>query len=488
MTLEETLAAIAADGTADAGMLMTGIAADYLAASARGDAPVSRWEEPAALAARFDQPLPTGGRPLREVAGRVRDLVVENANWLAHPMAMGHQVSPPLPAAAWADVVTSTLNNSLAVREMSPTLTHVERRVVRWMCDALGFGAGSGGTFTSGGTEATLAALLAARARRFPDVWRDGVGDARAVVLCGAHTHYAVSRAVGVMGLGTRQLIAVPTESHRIDPRALRDRLAALRAEGRVVVAVVATSGQTATGSFDDLDAVADACAEQPAEASDDRGVWLHVDGAHGASAVLSAAHRHRLRGIARADSVAWDPHKMMLTPLASGMLLVRDERALERAFAQQAPYLFQPTEEGVPPDIGVRSLQCSRRGDALKVWVALERYGADGIAALYDHLVALTGALHTRLAAHPRFETLHEPETNILCFRFVGDGSLGEEALDEVNRRLRERYNRSGAGWITATMLDGRRVLRVTIMNPRTTEGHLDRLVEGLDEVGRGM
>ena len=480
MTLDELLAAIAADGTPEAAAAIAGVAADYLAAAARDDTHVSRWEEPSAIAARFDEPMPAGGMPLHEVARRVRELVVENANWLAHPMAMGHQVSPPLPAAVWADAVTSALNNSLAVREMSPTLTHLERRVVRWMCDAVGFGAGSGGTFTSGGTEATLAALLSARARLLPDSWQDGVGDARAVVLCGAHTHYAVSRAVGVLGLGVRQLLAVPAVAHRIDPRALHERLAALRAEGRPVLAVVATSGHTATGSFDDLDAVADACAEH--------GAWMHVDGAHGASAILSAAHRHRLRGIARADSVAWDPHKMMLTPLASGVLLVRDERALERAFTQQAPYLFQPTDEGVTPDIGVRSLQCSRRGDALKVWVALQRYGADGIATLYDHLVALTAALHARLDAHPRFVVLHQPETNILCFRFTGDGRLGEETLDEVNRRLRERYNRSGAGWITATMLDGRRVLRVTIMNPRTTEGHLDRLVEGLDEVGRAV
>ncbi len=243
--------------------------------------------------------------------------------------------------------------------------------------------------------------------------------------------------------------------------------------KGRQVMAVVATAGSTPTGAFDDLETIGRTC--------EARGLWLHVDGAHGASALLSSRHRHRMHGVQRARSIAWDPHKMMLLPLAAGMLVVRDERDIDQAFLQRAPYLFHGAENQPVADQGVRSFACSRRTDALKAWVALQRYGADGIGELYDRLCDLTSELHGLIERHPSFETLHSPECNILCFRFVGDGRSDDEALDRLNKELRERFNRSGTGWITTTVLNGRRVLRVTIMNPRTRPEHLHRLLEGL-------
>jgi L-2,4-diaminobutyrate decarboxylase len=159
----------------------------------------------------------------------------------------------------------------------------------------------------------------------------------------------------------------------------------------------------------------------------------------------------------------------------------MRDERDLEAAFAQRAPYLFHGAADGERAwDQGPRSFMCSRRADALKVWVALQRYGADGIGALYDRLCDTTRALYNLLAMRSDFTALHEPESNILCFRYLRAGAT-EEELDAINRTLRERYNQSGAGWITATVLGGRRVLRVTMMNPRTTREHVERLVDGL-------
>jgi L-2,4-diaminobutyrate decarboxylase len=246
------------------------------------------------------------------------------------------------------------------------------------------------------------------------------------------------------------------------------------------VMAVVATAASTATGTFDDLDAIGRLC--------EAHGVWLHVDGAHGASALLSREHRSRLRGIERASSVAWDPHKMMLLPLSAGLLLVRDGRVLEAAFAQKAPYLVHGDEGERVADQGIRSFMCSRRGDALKVWVALQRHGADGIGALYDHLCAVTYALHEAIGRRGDFESMHAPESNILCFRWIGSRPRDEASLDELNRELRERYNRSGRGWITSTVLEGRRVLRVTLMNPYTHEEHVTRLLDGLADEAQSL
>jgi L-2,4-diaminobutyrate decarboxylase len=272
-------------------------------------------------------------------------------------------------------------------------------------------------------------------------------------------------------------VVTVPSREWRMDHAQLGPILDGLAAEGREVIAVVATAGSTATGSFDDLEAIGRECER--------RRLWLHVDGAHGASALLSPREAHRLRGIERASSIAWDPHKMMLLPLSAGVLLVRDERALDGAFAQRAPYLFHGGEGERIRDQGVRSYQCSRRADAIKLWVAMQRYGREGLAALYEHLCDRALALHRLVEAHPQFAPVHAPTSNILCFRWIGDGTLQGEALDEANRTLRERYNRSGHGWITTTILGGHRVLRATIMNPRTTDDDLGAILAELARMG---
>jgi L-2,4-diaminobutyrate decarboxylase len=460
------LAALDADTTLDAAGPFLRMVTDYFAATGRSEGPVSTPLAKPEVAARFDEPMPMGMRPLPEVAARLEREVLRDANHLMHPMYLGHQVSAPLAASVWSEVVISALNNSMAVWEMSPTATVLEERVISWMTNLVGWGPAAAGTMTSGGTEATFSALLAARAAWRPDAWTHGFGDGPTpVVLCGEQAHYAVQRAVGAMGLGTANCLTVSSDGFRMSPSALTERLDALAAEGRPVLAVVATVGQTATGTFDDLEAIGAIC--------EARGIWLHVDGAHGATALLSLAHRHRVQGIQRARSVAWDPHKMMLLPLSAGMLLVREGGALTAAFAQQAPYLFHGGGTA-SPDLGTRSFQCSRRADVVKLWVALQRLGADGIGALYDHLCGLTRTLYDLLAEHPeRFELPHQPESNILCFRVRGS--------DEENLRLREAFNRSGQGWITTTVLAGRRVLRVTVMNPRTGRAQLVRLLQGL-------
>ena len=455
------------------------LATEYLANTRDVSQRVTSQHSAPELAERFAEPLPRMGRSVEQILERLRTDVIAESNHLYHPRYVGHQVSAPLPAAVWTESLIGALNQSVAVFEMSPAATVIETQVVRWMCELAGYGPGAGGTLTSGGTEATQTALLAARAVAMPNAWADGVGANPPVVVYGEHAHYAVSRAVGALGLGVNHAVRVASRDHHMDVRALHDTLDRLAGEGRRVMAVVATAGSTATGSFDDLEAIGTLC--------ESRKLWLHVDGAHGASALLSATHRRRLAGLSRAQSIAWDPHKMMLLPLSAGAVLVRDERVLEGAFAQQAPYLFHGAEGGAARkwDQGVRSAQCSRRADVLKLWVALQRYGADGIGALYDRLCDVTMAMHHEIEHRPQLEAMHEPSSNILCFRWVGDGGSDAATLDAQNRELRERYNASGHGWITATELDGRRVLRVTIMNPRTTAAHCKEIVDALIATG---
>jgi len=471
------LSEIEADASRDIAAKFVAIAADYFEQTRRRDDRVSTSSSPSQLARRFDEPLPREAHDVDVVIERLRTQVIPDANHLWHPRYVGHQIAGPLPAAVWTEPVTAALNQSVAVFEMSPVGTVLEHQVISWLCALVGFPSESGGTLTSGGTEATFTGLLAARAAALPDAWTNGVGADPPVLLCGEHAHYAVTRAGAQLGIGMRNVLAVRSRDYKLDPEALADRIAEFARDGRRVMAVVATAGSTATGSFDDLDAVASVC--------DEHGIWLHVDAAHGGSALLSNTHRERLRGIERVRSLAWDPHKMMLLPSQAGTLLVRDARELESAFSQRAPYLFADAHAERSWDQGPRSFMCSRRADALKLWVALQRYGADALGELYDYFCALARFMFEEIAERAGFVALHEPEGNILCFRYVGSGGLSNVTLDEVNRELRERYNQSGEGWITATNLDGRRVLRVTLMNPRTTTDDIRDILDGLARVG---
>ena len=478
------LAAIEDDARAGVARQFTDVAAEYFADSRDRSSRASTEHGPATIAERFDEPAPRSGVSVDEIITRIRTQIVPDSNHLYHPRYAGHQMAGPLPAAVWTESITAALNQSVAVWEMSPVATILEHRVIAWMCELAGFHPGSGGTLTSGGTEATFTSLLAARNAAIPDAWTNGVGGDPPVLVCGEHTHYAVTRAGAQLGLGMRNVIPVRSRNFKLDPDALAAKLRSLLSAGRRVMAVVATAGSTATGSFDDLQTIAALC--------DEYGIWMHVDAAHGGSALLSAKHRVRLRGVERARSLVWDPHKLMLVPVPSSVVLVRDERDLDAAFTQRAPYLFHDPRGERVWDQGTRSFMCTRRAEVLKLWVALQRYGIDGLAELHDYFCALTRFMWEEIRGRDDFEALHEPESNILCFRYLPKTQNGrvldDAAVDEINRELRERYNRSGEGWITATNLAGRRVLRVTILNARTTTADIREILNGLAAAGASV
>lgn len=431
--------------------------------------PVVDWHPAAELRERVA--IGAGGHDLME---RIRFLS-EHAIQLHHPSYMGHQVCPPFPTAVIADLVISTLNQSTAVWEMSPVATLVEQEVVRWLGQRAGYVQEALGTVVSGGSAANLTGLLAARARWSATAGRSAT---RPVVVCSADAHYSVARAASIMGIGVEDVIKVDTDdAHRLDPAALEAVLQQLRGdEERSVLAVVATAGSTATGAFDDLSSIAEVCAAHQ--------VWLHVDAAHGASVLLSERLRHLVNGLERADSLAWDPHKMLWMPLSFGVILVREGHWLRRAFQADAPYLFNA--ERATDNLGEMTIQCSKRAEAVKLWLTLQTVGTGPFEAALDSVAALTRALYDRVLASDDFEAMHDPDFNIFCFRYLGSPAarIPSEELDARNGQLREALIRSGRAWITSTILKGRRVLRVTMINPRTTIAHVEAMLEAVREL----
>lgn len=393
-------------------------------------------------------------------------LVARYSNQLHHPSYMGHQVCPPLLDSAIADLLISFTNNSTAVWEMSPIGTVIEKEVVRWLANLAGYPETAEGTAVSGGSAANLTGLMAARARWNADASSAGK---RPVIVTSRDAHYSIARAAAIMGIPAADVLKVPTDDgHRMDVGGLEETLAAVEArDDAAVLAIVATAGSTATGAFDRLDEIA--------LLRDRFRTWLHVDAAHGASVLLSDSLSRLVRGLERADSFSWDPHKMMWMPLSMGTILVRDGIWLRRAFEADAPYLFHAGSD----NLGEMTIQCSKRADAIKLWLLLRSRGTAPIVEALERVTALTRYLYDSLAASEEFEPVHEPDLNILCFRIRSLHGRGFD--DEQTAEVRERLIRSGRAWITTTVLRGERVLRVTMMNPRTTEQHIDDMLDAL-------
>ena len=394
---------------------------------------------------------------------------------LAHPRCMGHQVPPPLPGAALAELAAALLNNGMAVYEMGPAATPIELTVVDWMCRQLGLPDGAGGVLTSGGSLGNLTALLAMRqAHAGFDVWREGAhAGPRLAVIASSDAHYSVARTLRVMGWGDGGAIPAQVDAaHRMTRAGVEAALAT--AGDRRVIGIVAAAGSTATGAFDPLDELADLAAE--------RGLWLHVDAAHGGGFALSPTHRYKLAGLGRADSVVFDAHKLLMMPaLITAVLFRRGGHAYE-AFAQQASYLFAASAPSTTWwDLGQRTLECTKRAMAVEVWSALRAHGAAWFGEVIDRLCALAAALAARVAAAPDFELALAPEANIVCYRHTGAAEL-----DAHNRALRQRVVEDGRFYIVGTQLPRGYFLRSTIMNPLTEERDLDELLDHLRTLGR--
>lgn len=450
--------------------------ADHLAGVQRREGPVLPWREPQDAVADWPADFsPAGGADPMALVGRI----LAGAHHLQHPRYIGHQCSAPLPLTSLLGAVADLINNGTATYEMGPVSSAMEHSLVKWLAGRVGFDPGqAGGVFTHGGSAGNLTALLAARQASAPyDVWEEGYQTP--LDLCIAvsdQAHYSVRRAAQILGLGGKNIIVVPTdERYRMRVDLLDLALTQAAIAGKRVIAVVASAGSTATGAIDPLDAIADLCR--------DRGLWMHVDGAHSGAFAVSDRLRPVLKGIERAQSVVIDAHKMLMMPsLATAVVFRNGEHSFE-TFSQQASYLFDRSARQEWYNLGHRTLECTKRFLSLDLYVALQVQGTDFFARYLERMTDLTASFATVLEARPGWEVAVRPESNILCFRFVPEGAGDADALQS---RVREAIVRSGAFHIVKTVLRGRTWLRITIINPLTTEDDLRALVATVEETAR--
>ncbi|MCX4751580.1 aspartate aminotransferase family protein [Kitasatospora sp. NBC_01287] len=416
----------------------------------------------------LDRPLGEAGAALDEL----EEVYLRDAVYFHHPRYLAHLNCPVVIPALLGEAVLSAVNSSLDTWDQSAGATLIERRLVDWTAGRIGFGVDADGVFTSGGSQSNFQALLLAREEVLAAA-AAGEGTEqpsareellpRLRVIASQAGHFSVQKSAKMLGLGPDAVITVATDrQRRMRPRALAAELARCRREGLLVMAVVATAGTTDFGSIDPLPSIADLCERE--------GVWLHVDAAYGCGLLVSPTRRELLDGIERAWSVTVDYHKSFFQPVSSSALIVRDSVLLRHA-TYYADYLnpARMVEQRIPNQVD-KSIQTTRRFDALKLWLTLRVMGADAVGALFDEVVDRAAAAHDLLTADPRFEVVTRSQLSTVVFRYLPPAGPGRELADAANLHAREALAASGEAVVAGTKVDGRHYLKFTLLNPETT------------------
>ncbi|MGW1200510.1 pyridoxal phosphate-dependent decarboxylase family protein [Streptomyces sp. NPDC002536] len=428
-------------------------------------------------------------RPLSDPAAALDELesvYLRDAVYFHHPRYLAHLNCPVVIPALLGEAVLTAVNSSLDTWDQSAGGTLIERRLIDWTAGRIGLGEDADGVFTSGGSQSNFQALLLAREEAFAKAAAAAAYAGKTLskhdflprlrILASEAGHFSVQKSAKMLGLGMDAVIAVETDQdRRMRPAALARELERCRTEDLVVMAVVATAGTTDFGSIDPLPRIADLCSWA--------GAWFHVDAAYGCGLLASPTRRHLLDGIERADSVTVDFHKSFFQPVSSSAVLVRDGSVLRHA-TYYADYLnpARMAEQRIPNQVD-KSIQTTRRFDALKLWLTLRIMGADAIGSLFDEVVDRAAQAYDLLADDPRFEVVTKSQLSTVVFRYLPPAGPERELADDANLYAREAIAASGDAVVAGTKVDGRHYLKFTLLNPETSLDDIAHVLELLAE-----
>ena len=436
---------------------------------------------------RFRQELPTQPTPLDQVHQEFMNSILPFTARNGHPGFMGWVQGGGTPVGMLAEMLAAGLNANLGGRDQIPL--DIERQVTEWMRALFGFPEGATGLFVTGTSMANFVAVKVARdARLGCEVRREGISQPtqKLVSYASSAVHGCIARALDLAGLGSDSLRLIPVDrQHRMDLEALARAVDSDRKAGFTPFFVTGSAGTVDTGAIDDLAGIADVCRREQ--------LWFHIDGAYGALAMLAPELAPRLRGIERADSLAFDFHKWAQVPYDAGFILVRDGARHREAFTSSSAYLARD-ERGMsagspwPCDLGP---DLSRGFRAFKTWATLKVYGSEAIGAVIRHSCELARYLEKRIAATPELELMAPVELNVVCFRYrcgTGSDAAPDELLNQLNRQIVITLQESGAVAPSTTTIDSRLAIRAAIVNHRTTQAEMDTLLEGVLAAGRSL
>ncbi|MGP4047510.1 lysine decarboxylase DesA [Streptomyces sp. 2A115] len=408
-------------------------------------------------------------RPLLDTTAALDELeevYLRDAVYFHHPRYLAHLNCPVVIPAVLGEAVLSAVNSSLDTWDQSAGGTLIERKLIDWTTERIGLGPAADGVFTSGGTQSNLQALLLAREETKTDT------HAKLRVFASEVSHFSVKKSATLLGLSADSVVSIPVDrDKRMQTVALAHELERAKRAGLVPMAVVATAGTTDFGSIDPLPEIAALCEQF--------GTWMHVDAAYGCGLLTSLKNRGRIDGIERADSVTVDYHKSFFQPVSSSAILVRDAAALRHA-TYHAEYLNprRMVRERIPNQVD-KSLQTTRRFDALKLWMTLRVMGSDGIGQLFDEVCDLAEQGWQVLAADPRYDVVVQPSLSTLVFRYIPAAVTDPSAMDRANLYARKALFASGDAVVAGTKVGGRHFLKFTLLNPETTTDDISAVLD---------
>jgi aromatic-L-amino-acid/L-tryptophan decarboxylase len=441
------------------------------------DRPAYRHTSSGEIRSGLDPKLPIEGTDFESLLRVFRETIVPFSRQNAHPRMFGYVQSPGTPIGAFADLLASTLNANLTIWRSAPAPVELERLTIDWIRQILGFNAGAGGLFVSGGSMANLAALAAARQTRY-----DSLGRLR--IYASNATHFSIAKAAALLGIGRENVQHVAVDERfriRVD-----DLIAMITADlqaGYVPFCVVGNAGTVDTGAVDPL--------REIREVANRFQLWMHVDGSYGAFAILADSARKSFAGMEQADSIALDPHKWLYLPVDVGCVIYRDPEAARATFAHEAEYTRMFGEEAdeafVCWDYGP---ELSRRFRALKVWMLLKGVGLDRLGKAIESNLACARHLESMVQASDDFEMIAPVELSIFCFRHV-PRRLRDQfpgVIDAFNERLLVTLQRDGSSYLSNATLGGRFALRGCVLNYRTTLRDMEILLDDLRRVAKSL
>jgi L-2,4-diaminobutyrate decarboxylase len=437
-------------------------------------------KSPESLSELFQiDPLPTGALPIETVFGETKHFIA-NSVIISDPDVAAHYYAPPLIASIAAEIILSALNQSMDSFDQAPAATILELRIARWLCEQAALPSTATATFTTGGSQSNYLALLLARETcldkrfRWPSRERGLPPEAtRLRILCSEAAHFTVAKSAAQLGLGTDSVIQIPVDNEsRMSIPALQSKLAELRQQSLVAIAIVATAGTTDFASIDQIREILPLARSSRA--------WLHVDGAYGGAFLFSPRHRHLLGGSEQADSISLDFHKLLWQPISCAALLVSDSASL-RYIESHSDYL-NPETDGTP-NLVTHSLMTTRRFDALMLWISFQILGRDKLAQMIDRTIELAQHAANTIRSSQYLRLLHAPELGCVVFQYAP--SRANADANQINSQIRDRLLYSGKGVIGRTKLHDRQFLKLTLMNPTATPEQVDALIHRIEQTG---
>ncbi len=429
------------------------------------------------MRALLDEPLPENGVPAEAVIDAWRDQIVPYCRSNGHPRFFGYVCASVDPIGVFADGMASALNQAVTAWRSTPVAAEIERLVLRWLDELMGFDGGGGGLLVSGGSSANFHALACA-VHRAESKATDAAPRATQTVYMSREAHVSMRKAARLLGITIDHIRLIDVDGdRRIRLDMLTEQIHTDRNEGLHPTVVCASAGTANAGTIDPLDEVATLCANEA--------LWFHIDGAYGAPAVLTEAYAFMARAFRRADSLSLDPHKWLFAPIDVGCLLLRDESIAKSTFQWDSEYTnvaeTDPIEKYAFFDHG---LEMTRRFRGLKVWSILKVHGAAGLREAIARNIETRMHLDARIAGELQLESLGS-DLSISCFRYRPAIACSGADLDRINRSILETIVAEGNAYMSPTTLDGRYALRICIVNYRTRPEDVDALLDAVLRLG---